>query len=236
MTKKPAKTILAVGAHCGDIEVTCGAVLAKHSRMGDRVVILHLTLGEGGNPRMSPAEYGAQKRREAEAAAEIIGAEPLFGSYRDGELPGSEEVKRHVAGIVRTIKPTHIITHWRNSMHRDHATTHGVVNDALLLASLESVETGYPVHRGVQGVFYTENWEDPEGFRPYLYVDTTNEMELWKNAATQYQFIKGGISSFPYLDYYAALARVRGAEAGATYAVAFDVDSFAKKQTVQALP
>jgi LmbE family N-acetylglucosaminyl deacetylase len=204
--------------------------------MGDRVTILHLTPGEGGNPNMTPTAYGEQKRREAEASANVLGAEVLFAPYRDGELPASEEVKRYVAGIVRIIKPTHIITHWRSSLHRDHATAHVVVNDALLLASLQSVETGHPVHRGVQGIFYTENWEDPEGFKPYLYIDTTDVMEVWKEAATRYQFIKGGISSFPYLDYYTALARVRGAEAGTTYAVAFDVDSFARKRTLQTLP
>jgi len=233
---QPPKTILAIGAHCGDIEVTCGAVLAKHSRQGDRVTILHLTLGEGGNPRMTPADYGNQKRREAEDAARIIGAEPLFAPYRDGELPATEEVKRYVAGVVRSVRPSHVITHWRHSMHRDHATTHIVVNDALLLASLQAVETGQPVHRGVQGVYYTENWEDPEGFNPFLYIDTSNELEIWKEAVTKYQFIRGGISSFPYLDYYASLARVRGAEAGSTYAVAFDVDSHAKRRTLPTLP
>jgi len=236
MVKSSPKSILAIGAHCGDIEVTCGAVLAKHARLGDRVTILHLTLGEGGNPGMAPAEYGAQKRREAESSSKIIGAEALFAPYRDGELPGSEDVKRYVAGIVRTTKPTHILTHWRSSLHRDHATTHVLVNDALLLASLQSVETGHPVHRGIQGIYYTENWEDPEGFKPYIYIDTTNDMDIWKKAVTQYQFIKGGISTFPYLDYYTALARVRGAEAGTTYAVAFDVDSFARKQTLPSLP
>jgi LmbE family N-acetylglucosaminyl deacetylase len=235
MAQSP-KTILAIGAHCGDIEVTCGAVLAKHSRQGDRVTILHLTLGEGGNPRMTPADYGEQKRREAEDAARIIGAEPLFAPYRDGELPATEEVKRYVAGVVRTVRPSHVITHWRHSMHRDHATAHIVVNDALLLASLQAVETGQPVHRGVQGIYYTENWEDPEGFHPFLYIDTSNELEIWREAVTKYQFIKGGISSFPYLDYYASLARVRGAEAGSTYAVAFDVDSHAKRRTLPTLP
>lgn len=185
---------------------------------------------------MNPDDYGPQKRREAEDAARIIGAEVLFAPYRDGELPATEEVKRYVAGVVRTVRPSHILTHWRNSMHRDHATTHAVVNDALLLASLESVDTGQPVHRGLQGIYYTENWEDPEGFNPYLYVDTTNELEIWREAVTKYQFIKGGISTFPYLDYYTALARVRGAEAGSTYAVAFDVDSFSKRRTLPLIP
>jgi LmbE family N-acetylglucosaminyl deacetylase len=236
MSQQSQKTILAIGAHCGDVEVTCGAVLMKHHKLGDRVAILHLTLGEGGNPNMSPQAYGEQKRREAEEAAGIIGAQPIFAPYRDGELPNTEESQRYVADVIRQVKPTHIITHWRNSIHKDHAATHVIVNDAVLLASLEGVATSHPRHRGVRAIYYTENWEDPENFKPYLYVDVSNELATWKEAVTRYQFIKGGISSFPYLEYYEALARVRGAESGARYAVAFDIDPFEKKRTVESLP
>jgi N-acetylglucosamine malate deacetylase 1 len=236
MVQETKKTILAIGAHCGDVEVTCGAVLAKHSKLGDRIAILHLTLGEGGNPKMSPQEYGEQKRREAMAAAKVIVAEAIFAPYKDGELPDTEDARRYVADIIRQVKPTHIITHWRTSIHKDHAAAHAIVNDAVLLASLEGVVTSHPRHRGIQAIYYTENWEDPENFRPYLYVDVSDELETWKQAVTQYQFIKGGISSFPYLDYYEALARVRGAEAGKRYAVAFDIDPFEKKRVVDVLP
>ena len=236
MTQESQKTILAIGAHCGDAEVTCGAVLAKHHKLGDRIAVLHLTLGEGGNPSMSPRAYGEQKRREAIAAAKLIGAEPIFAPYKDGEIPNTEEARRYVADVIRQVKPTHIMTHWRTSIHKDHAATHGIVNDAVLLASLEGVVISHPRHRGVRAIYYTENWEDPEQFKPYLYVDVSDTMEQWKEIVTQYQFIKGGISSFPYLEYYEALARVRGAEAGTRFAVAFDVDPFEKKRVVSMLP
>lgn len=233
---KDHNVILAIGAHAGDMEVSCGAVLAKHAKLGDKVVLLHLTLGEGGNPTLSPAEYGAQKKREAEAIAKAIGAEVVFGPYKDGELPNNDEARRYVADVIRQVKPTHIITHWKNSIHPDHANTYAIVNDAVLLASLEGVVTAHPRHRGVRSILYTENWEDPEGFTPYVYVDVSEELEAWKEWIVNYQFIKGGISSFPYLDYYAALARVRGALAGTKYAVAFDIDSFGKKRVLNALP
>lgn len=236
MQQQSPKTILAIGAHCGDMEVTCAAVLAKQKKQGDRIVFLHLTLGEGGNPAMTPEEYGAQKRREATAAAGVIGAEVLFGPYKDGELPNDEAARRYVADVIRQVKPTHVITHWRTSIHKDHANTHFITMDAILLASLEGVKTDHPRHRGIQAIYFTENWEDPENFKPYLYVDVSDEMELWNQCVTQYQFIKGGISSFPYLDYYTALARVRGAEAGKKNAVAFDVDPFEKKRVVPLLP
>jgi len=236
MTNRTQQTILAIGAHCGDIEVTCAGVLAKHKAAGDRVAILHLTLGEGGNPRISPRAYGEQKKREALAAANVIGAEALFAPYKDGELPNDEPVRRYIADVIRQVKPTHVITHWRKSIHRDHATTHAIVMDAILLASLEGVVTDHPRHRGVKGVYFTENWEDPEDFTPYLYVDVSAELGQWKECVTQYEFIRGGISSFAYLEYYEALARVRGAEVGTRYAVAFNVDPFEKKRTIDLLP
>lgn len=230
------RTILAVGAHAGDVELTSGAVLARQCQLGDRVVILHLTLGEGGNPGMAPADYAAQKRREAEAAAAILGAEVRFGPYRDGELPDDEAARRYVADVIREVRPTHVVTHWKASLHRDHAAAHAVVVDAVLLASLAAVETAHPAYRGVRGVYYAENWEDAEGFEPYVYVDVGPAAETWAEAVRQYAFVRGGISSFPYFDYYTALAVVRGAQAGKAKAVAFDVDPFGKKRVLDALP
>src|SRR5512133_293401 len=207
MTDTPS-TILAIGAHAGDMEVSCGAVLAKHAHHGAKIAMLHLTLGEGGNPALSPKAYGAQKKREAESIGKTLGAEVIFGPYKDGELPNSEEARRYVADVIRQVKPSHIITHWKQSIHPDHAHTYAIVNDAILLASLEGVVTAHPRHRGVRGIYFTENWEDGEGYTPYIYVDISDELESWKKWIVTYEFIRGGISSFPYLEYYTALARV----------------------------
>jgi LmbE family N-acetylglucosaminyl deacetylase len=230
------RTVLAIGAHAGDAEVTTGAILARHRRLGDRVVMLHLTLGEGGNPKMTPAAYGEQKKREALAAAQALGAEALFGPWKDGELRDTEEAARWVAGAIRQVKPTHVITHWKASLHPDHEAAHRIVAAAVLLASLEGFESAHARHRGVRGVYYADNWEDAEGFSPYLYVDVTEDLAAWKAAVTSYEFIRGGISSFPYLEYYEALARVRGAVCGKRFAVALEVDAFGKRRVLDALP
>jgi len=230
------RTVLAIGAHAGDAELTAGAVLARHRRLGDRVVLLHLTLGEGGNPKMTPAAYGEQKRREARAAAEALGAEVLFAPWKDGELPGGDEASRYVADVIRQVRPTHVLTHWRSSLHRDHEAAARIVPEAVLLASLEGFVSPHPRHRGVRLVAYAENWEDKDGFQPYLYVDVSEDLARWKAAVSCYEFVRGGISSFAYLDYYEALARVRGAEAGRRFAVALDVDPVAKKRVLDALP
>ena len=230
------RTVLAIGAHAGDMELTAGQLLIKQKKKGDRLVILHMTLGEGGNPKMSPAAYGAQKRKEALAADSIIGAETIFAPYRDGELPNDEATRLYVANVIRQVKPSFIITHWQKSIHKDHSNTSLVVQDAVLLASLEGVVTGTPAHRGIRGVWYAENWEDPEDFQPFVSVDVSEEREQWRAAVSKYEFVSGKISTFRYLDYYDALAIVRGAVAGKARAISFNIDAFGKRRVLDSLP
>jgi LmbE family N-acetylglucosaminyl deacetylase len=180
--------------------------------------------------------YGAQKRREALAADSVIGAETIFAPYRDGEIPNDEAVRRYVADVIRAVKPAYVITHWSRSIHKDHANTSLIVKDAVLLASLEGVVTQHPAHRGVRGTYYADNWEDAEGFSPYVYIGVGDEVAQWREAVTKYEFVGGRISSFRYLDYYEALLTMRGTIAGKGRAVAFDIDSFGKRRVLDSLP
>jgi LmbE family N-acetylglucosaminyl deacetylase len=233
---QPARTILAIGAHAGDMELTTGPLLLKQRRAGDRVVLLHLTLGEGGNPKLSPEAYGAQKRREAEEVGAALGAEVRFGPWKDGEIPDDDAARRWVADAIRDVRPTHVLTHWRAGLHKDHERTHAIVRDAVLVASLAGVATSHPAWRGVRSVWYAENWEDADGFQPYLYVNVTGTADAWRDAVSRYEFVRGGTSGFAYLAYYTALHTVRGAEARATDAIAFDIEPYGKRRILETVP
>jgi len=232
----PLRTILAIGAHAGDMELTTGAVLLAAHQRGDRVVLLHLTLGEGGNPKLSPADYGAQKRREAEAVAADLGAEVIFGPYRDGEIPNDEAARRYVADVMRQVMPTQVLTHWKESLHKDHSITSAVVQDAVLLASLPGVQLAHPAYRGIRSVWYADNWEDATNFTPFVYVKVSETLEAWRAAVSKYEFARGQIAGFPYVDYYTALATVRGAVVYKGRAVAFAVEPEARRRVLDALP
>ena len=69
-----AQTIMAVGAHIGDMDLTAGPVLAQNVLDGGRSVLVALTPGERGHPRLSVDEYRDQKSRDAELRPHI-GAE-----------------------------------------------------------------------------------------------------------------------------------------------------------------
>ena len=234
-TAAQQRTILAIGAHAADMDLTVGALLAHQKKAGDRVVMLDLTLGEAGNPKLSPQAYAAQKRHEAEAAARDLGAELIVGPWGDALIPDDEQARRYVADVMRQVRPTHVITHWKNSIHKDHRITSAIVSDAVLLAELEAVRTEHPPWRGIRGVYYAENWEDAEGFQPYIYVNVSDAFDTWTKAIREYQMVRGGVSPFAYFDYYTALLQLRGALAGRKYAVALDVDASAKHAVLDQL-
>ena len=225
--------LMVVGAHAGDAEVTCGGLIAKLARAGHEVVIVHMTLGERGHPKLSEEEYAAQKRREAEEAARILGAKPVFLPYRDGELPVSGEVKFRLCDLIREYRPEILVTHWRGSIHRDHRNTYRNVVDALFYAALPAVKREKPAH-WVRRVFLAENWEDPRGFRPNVYVDISDAFEVWREAASAYAFARGE-TGFPYIEYYTCLFRIRGIESGFKYAQALMAPSEQLRQVLREL-
>ena len=133
------------------------------------------------------------------------------------------------------LKPTTIITHWRNSIHRDHANTHTISMDAILLSVLEGVKSKYSQNRGLKGIYFSENWEDKDGFSPYVYCDISDTIKDWEKCVKKYQLFRGEISKFPYFDYYKALFKLRGCESGFEYACCFDVESIDKNLKVDSL-
>jgi len=204
--------ILAFGAHAADVEFSCGAVLAKHAQRGDRVVVVHLTLGEAGHPRMSAADYAEQKKVECREAAEALGAEVRWLPYADAALPATPEAELAICDLIRELRPRIVLTHWRGSFHRDHVLSHHLVIRGVALARSDSCQRPLSPHP-VESVFFPENWEDPQDFRPEVYIDVSQSYDTWLEAAGKYALFRGEVVAFPYRGYYESLAFMRGAEA-----------------------
>lgn len=226
--------ILAVGAHMGD-EIAWGHVLAAHKRQGLSIGMLHLTPGEKGHQTLSPEDYAAQKRKEATACAEQLGAQIWTAPFRDGELPVNDEVKWAIADVIREAKPRLIITHWHGSMHKDHTACHMNLPDARFYAGLPAFSRPLPHHWASQ-VLYGENWEDLRGYEPEVYVELLEEdLRDYETAMREYALFRGEVAKFPYLDYYMALARTRGCEVGFGYAASFAVAPEARRRRLSNL-
>ncbi|MCU6708620.1 PIG-L family deacetylase [Paenibacillus sp. J5C_2022] len=229
MSQREPITILGIGAHVGDMELVAGGVMASHYLKGDRIVTLALTAGERGVPEgQDVADYREQKVREAHTFASMLGGEARVFEIPDGQVPDDEAIRLRVCDVIREVKPTIIITHHRNSMHKDHATTHRIVNDARFFAGLRAMERELPAHFTPK-LYYGENWEDAVDYIPYVYVDFDQEaFDLWIKALSTHWFVTGS-KSFNYMDYYKSLARVRGLEARKEYAETFMIPEESKR-------
>lgn len=206
--------ILTIGGHAADQELAAGLIIAKATRRGHCVTVLSLTPGERGHARLSAEAYAAQKRREAEACCRELGASCIVLDYKDAELPYNDEVAFVVCDYIRALKPDVVITHWQNSIHKDHRHAHLVARDALFYAALPRIERELPAH-WVRQVYYSENWEDMEGYTPDLYVEIDEEtMAQYDRALAKFELWNGG-TGWPYRDYYLSLARMRGCLGGA---------------------
>lgn len=220
---------MAIGAHIGDVELTSGLVLADLALKGHKIITVALTAGERGNPpHMDVETYRKQKINEAKTFASLLNGEAIVFDYNDGELPNNEKVRFEVAELIRKYKPTLIFTHWKESMHIDHKKCSEIVQDATFYAGID-MGNKIKGERHFSPIYFSENWEDSEGFVPYIYIPCSEEAyELWKKALQTHWFVTNS-KSFKYYDYYTHLAFVRGALARKTYAQAFAVLEYQKK-------
>ncbi|NQX78620.1 bacillithiol biosynthesis deacetylase BshB1 [Gilvibacter sp.] len=152
--------ILAIGAHPDDVELGCGATLAKEIAAGKKVGILDLTRGELGT-RGTPEI----RDQEAKAAAEILGAVVRENiAIPDGFFTNSKENQLKIIEVLRKYQPDIVLCNAVDDRHIDHGKGSKLASDACFLSGLRRIET-------------THNGEAQEAWRPklvYHYIQ-------WKN-------------------------------------------------------
>ncbi|MDO9276415.1 MAG: bacillithiol biosynthesis deacetylase BshB1 [Lutibacter sp.] len=129
--------ILAIGAHPDDVELGCGATIAKEISLGKKVGILDLTKGELGT--RGSAEIRAE---EAKNGAKILGVtirENL--GFADGFFVNDEKHQLEVVKIIRKYKPEIVLCNAFDDRHIDHPKGSKLVSDACFLSGLVKVET-----------------------------------------------------------------------------------------------
>ena len=114
--------VLAIGAHPDDCEIGCGGALALHADAGDRVAICCATDGDAGGVDARPEDLAATRRREAEVAADAIGAaEVRFLGLPDGRLAwAGYDLVAALVRLVRELRPEVVYAHHPGDAHPDH--------------------------------------------------------------------------------------------------------------------
>ncbi|MEW6058793.1 MAG: PIG-L deacetylase family protein [Actinomycetota bacterium] len=134
--------VLAVLAHPDDAEISSGGTLAKWVALGREVHLLILTNGDRGSsdPAVDRAELARIRKRESEAAADVLGLTSLrVLDVPDGELENSAWTRARVVRSIRELRPQTVLscdpTAWffknRYYNHSDHRAAGVIALDAV---------------------------------------------------------------------------------------------------------
>lgn len=224
--------ILAIGSHPDDVELGCGATIAKEISLGKKVGILDLTRGELGT------RGSAQIRDlEAEKAAKILGVETRENlALADGFFVNDKEHQLKVIKIIRKYQPEIVLCNAVEDRHIDHSKGSKLVSDACFLSGLRKVETTLngtkqdawrPKH-----VYHYIQWEN---LKPDFVVDVTGFIDKKLKAVKAYgsQFFdpsskepSSPISSKNFMDSIDYRAKDLGRIIGTEHAEGFNVERF----------
>ncbi len=161
--------VLAFGAHPDDVELGCGATLARLAAGGRRVAVVDLTAGELGT-------RGDRDRRRAEAdrAGGILGlAWRECLNLPDGGLAAHDpEQRAALVRVLRAARPRAVLAPDPDDPHPDHPAAAGLVRHAAYLAGLRRFlpEAGDP-HRPRLQLSYPG---PRQLLRPALVVDVSS--------------------------------------------------------------
>ncbi len=117
------QTALAIAAHPDDIEFGMAGTLLLLRQRGWKIHYFNLSTGNCGSMEMSAAKTRSVRRKEAQAAARVLGARWYSPIADDLEILYTVSALRRVAAVVRAVKPSVVLTHSPQDYMEDHMNT-----------------------------------------------------------------------------------------------------------------
>ena len=175
--------ILVFGAHPDDVELSCGATLAKEISLGKKVGIIDLTRGELGT-------RGSADIRDIEAAnaAKILGVAVRENlRFDDGFFTNDKKHQLEVIKMIRKYQPEIVLCNAIDDRHIDHPKGSRLVSDACFLSGLLKIETSIggklqEKWRPKQ-VYHYIQWKNIE---PDFVIDVTGFMDIKEKSVMAY--------------------------------------------------
>jgi LmbE family N-acetylglucosaminyl deacetylase len=117
------RSAIAIAAHPDDIEFMMAGTLCLLREVGYRIHYLNIANGSCGSTQHRAAALRRIRRREAQKAAAVLGAEFHDSRTDDLEIVYSVPLLRWLTGVIRKIRPSIILTHSPQDYMEDHTNT-----------------------------------------------------------------------------------------------------------------
>lgn len=215
--------VLFVGAHPDDIECSAGGTAALYAKQGANVFFCVSTNGNIGSSTLSMDEIAAVRKKEAQAAADCIGARLIWLDFDDEFLFDTRETRLKFIEAFRIAQPDVVFCHWTEDYNPDHSISGKIVDDCIHMGKIPLIETASEVCTKIPHVYFMDTIGGV-GFEPQVYVDIADVFEKKVEMAGKHKSQNCWMKdTFGYeLDTFLEIpAKFRGLQAGCRMAEAF---------------
>jgi len=205
------KKLLVIGAHSADFVWRAGGAIALVTSQGGSATVVALSYGERGesgelwkDPGQTVENVKRIRHEQAQAAADILGAEFCCFDLGDYPLTITDETMKHLTDLFRDMEPHIVLTHTPvDPFNPDHPVVCQAVQKARLLASGAGVASAFKNITPPELYFFEPHQPELCDFKPNTFLDITPVMELKRKAM-------GTMQAQSYLQtYYTELASRR---------------------------
>lgn len=180
--------IACVGSHPDDVELAMAGTILRMKKKGHRVTIIDLSDGE-------PTPFGTReiRKRESEEAAKYLGVERIVLNNKNRFIFDTIEARSELAGILRTLKPDVIFTHYEFDVHPDHGSASKLTEAARFYAKLTKSDIPGEPFFPLKLIYYFPN-HIHINLLPSFCIDISDEKLNKEKVLNLYdsQFIKKG--------------------------------------------
>jgi LmbE family N-acetylglucosaminyl deacetylase len=222
--------ILAIHAHPDDIETLGAGTLALLAELGHRISIVTATAGEGGATETSAEETAQIRRREAAAAAAVIGADYRCAGLPDLGVFNDDGSRRRITELIRAARPDIVITASPIDYHPDHEAVSVLARDACFASSVPNYRTGEAAPLpAIPHLYFMDaiggRTREGQRIKPDFGVDIGAQLETKRRMLMAHQSQVAWVARQHGVADYAgsmvAWAKRRGRDFGVTYAEGF---------------
>lgn len=194
--------VVVFSPHPDDAEVLMGGTIAKYTQKGHNVLIVVVTVPNQKEKRIE----------ESEKAAKILGANILILDLNPYKLTFDRRLVEVFDGVIKDFPPDIIYTSWIHDSHQDHVN----VSQATIAAARKNSCSLYMYEQALPSGL------TPYGFRPQVFVDISDTIELKKESVLAHQSQVQNFSE-QWIQGIIARATFMGFQINVNYAEAFEV-------------
>ncbi len=191
------KTALVISAHAADFVWRCAGAIALHQEKGWDVTIACLSYGERGESAklwkqegMTLEKVKADRRKEAEAAAKVLGAHDIrFFDAGDYPLELDRAAKDELVDLMRKVQPAFMMSHsLYDPYNTDHMYTTKVAMECRMIAQAWGHNPGEKVLGAPQLYLFEPHQTEQMGWKPDVFLDIT---PVWEKKRAAIECMRG---------------------------------------------